>query len=83
MTRTLRMAPPTFFTIPAGTVPSACPSCGETVYLADTLAPGKLAEVDISVMGGRAPTEQHAGSGVLHRIYCTAPARSIAERRKA
>lgn len=75
------MAPPTFFTIPAGVVATACPSCGETIYLADTLAPGKLVEVDTQVLGGRAPTSAAAGSGVLHRIYCSAPARTMKESR--
>lgn len=77
MTRKLlRQVAPAFFPVPAGVMPTNCPACGEPIYLADTLAPGKLAEVDCAVLGGRAPTATNTGSGVLHRIYCNAPART-------
>lgn len=77
MTRKLlRQVAPTFFSVAAGVMPTDCPACGEPVYLADAAAPGKLVEVDCAVMGGRAPTATTAGSGVLHRIYCNAPART-------
>lgn len=64
-----KLAPP-FFTILPGTVATACPRCGESIYLAAStehgVPAGRLVEVDCAVIGGHLPTAHRAGSGVKH-----------------
>ncbi len=74
--RVKQVVPPAFFTIPPGTEASECGACRATVYRIPAAAAGeKETLIDAQVMGGRAPTETKAGTGVLHFVYCSAPAR--------
>lgn len=78
-----RVTPPTFFPVPAGTPAERCSVCSEPVYRIEALdARGKRTDIDCAVVGGRAPSPTAGGLGVLHFIYCTAPARSYAARRE-
>lgn len=65
---------PQYFSIPAGTPPSECRSCGQTVWWIETAA-GRRMPVSVEVDGAFAPsdrrsTTQHDGSGISHFVDC-------------